>query len=145
MAVVLQCRGSGTLEISLLGRDARNAAGKRYPVWIDCTYFAVNGETVFSDNKTVCHDKRYVYRKTVADGEILKFDVEWTECESSGVLDEYRRLEQAKTEAEKKLKKTKTEEEIIKRELKNVKNSWSFKIGRIITYLPRRIKKNLKK
>ena len=53
MTVELQCQGDGVLEIGLLGRDVRNAEGKRYPVWIDCTYFAVNGEAVFAEMKTV--------------------------------------------------------------------------------------------
>ena len=93
MSVDVQCKGDGELEIGLMGLDVRNEDGKRYPVWIDCTYFAVNREVVFADTKTVCHDKRYVYRKPVADGEFVQLEVAWSECRSSNVLDEYRQLQ----------------------------------------------------
>jgi hypothetical protein len=93
MTVELECRGDGELEVDLMGRDVRNAEGQRYPVWIDCTYFAVNGEVVFNDTKTVCHDKRYVYRRKVADGEVVTLDLCWSECQSPSVLDEYRQLQ----------------------------------------------------
>ncbi len=152
MKMSVKCVGNGTLEIHLLGRDMRNAEGKRYPVWIDCTWFAVNGETVFNGTKTVCHDKRYVYRKAVEDGEVVRFDVTWSECRSNHVLDELHKLQQAKAEAVKKmaeaqqsLKKKQKETAKAKQELKNVKSGWSYKIGRVITWLPRKIKCVLKK
>lgn len=170
MSVVVQCKGDGELEIGLMGRDVRNEAGKRYPVWIDCTYFAVNGEVIFADTKTVCHDKRYVYRKPVVDGETVKLEVTWSECQSSNVLDEYRQLQaelknsknktnQLQAELKSSNNKTdqlqkanaKTLQELnetqrkaakLDKELQNVKNGWSFKIGRMITYIPRIIFKN---
>ena len=168
MTVILQCQGDGNLEVALMGRDERNAEGNRYPVWIDCTYFAVNGKTIFSDTKTVCHDKRYVYKKAVKDGEEVKLEVKWTECQTSNVLDEYRQLQtdlkkansnvitteaalrnakdeivksdQEKQKIAKTLEKAKQKNAKLERELKNVKNGWSFKVGRIITWLPRKIK-----
>ena len=148
-----------------MGRDVRNEDGNRYPVWIDCTYFAVNGEVIFADTKTVCHDKRYVYRKPVVDGETVKLEVTWSECQSSNVLDEYRQLQaelknsKNKTnqlQAELKSSNNKTDQlqkasaktlqdlnetqrkaAKLDKELQNVKNGWSFKIGRMITYIPR--------
>lgn len=154
MSVVVQCKGDGELEIGLMGRDVRNEAGKRYPVWIDCTYFAVNGEVIFADTKTVCHDKRYVYRKPVVDGETVKLEVTWSECQSSNVLDEYRQLQAElknlnnrtnqlqKTNAKilKELNETQRKAEKLDKELKNVKNGWSYKIGKMITWLPSKIK-----
>ena len=183
MTVAVQCKGDGELEIDLMGTDVRNEDGKRYPVWIDCTYFAVNGEVIFAETKTICHDKRYVYRKPVVDGGIVTLDVTWSECRSSNVLDEYRQLESdlkkanskaretgvalknadgkviateyalknakdenvklnlEKQKIAKDLEKVKQENAKLERDLKNVKNGWSFKIGRVITWLPRRIKK----
>ena len=111
--------GDGELEIDLLGRDLRNADKKRYPVWIDCTYFAVNGETVFNETKTVCHDKPFVYKRTVADGELLELDLKWSECQSPAVLDENRKL---------------------RKEIAGLKNSRSYRIGRMITFIPRKIR-----
>lgn len=58
-------------------------------------------------------------------------------------------LERAKSETEKKLQKILREVAKLERtktktdkELQNVKNGWSFKIGRIITYIPRKIIKD---
>ncbi len=175
MKVTVKCVGNGELEIHLLGRDERDAERKRYPVWIDCTCFAVNGETVFNETKTVCHDKRYVFRKSVKDGEVICFDVAWSECRSNNVLDELHKLqsdlkqvrrkeasaeialkkanaeknksrqEKAETvkklgEARQRLKKTQKEAAKAKRELQNVKNGWSYKTGRVITWFPRKVR-----
>ena len=104
MVIVLQCQGDGELEVALRGRDMRNANGVRYPVWIDCTYFAVNGETIFGDTKTVCHDKRYVYRKAVKDGEVIRLEMAWSECQSSNVLDELKQLQADLKNANSKLR-----------------------------------------
>ena len=179
MVLEVLCQGSGVLEIRLMGPEVRNTEGKRYPVWIDCNYFAVNGEVVFADTKTVCFDKRYKYQREVANGEIVRFDVEWSECRSANILTEYQQMQNnlAEMKAKKKLtdarlkeekaKKEKAEqmlkeekakkekagqmlkEEKAKREkaeqmLRKIKNGWSFRLGRFITYLPRKISQLLK-
>ncbi len=179
MVVEVLCRGSGVLEIRLMGPEARNTDGKRYPVWIDCNYFAVNGEVIFADTKTLCFDKRYKYQKPVADGEIVRFDVEWSECRSANILTGYRQMqtnldelktkkaltdtrlkeekakkekaeqtlkeERAKKEkAEQMLKEEKAKREKAEQMLGEVKNGWSFRLGRFITYLPRKISRLLK-
>ena len=168
MAIALQCQGDGELEVALMGRDVRNGSGIRYPVWIDCTYFAVNGETIFSDTKTVCHDKRYIYRKAAKNGEMIMLEMAWSECQSSNILDEYKQLQsdlknanskvrateaalknakaeidksnQEKQNIAKKLEKEKQRKIKLERDLKNVKNGWSFKVGRVMTFIPRKIK-----
>ncbi len=129
MKIVMKCEGNGELEIALLGRDLCNAKKKRYPVWIDCTYFAVNGEAIFKETKTVCYDKRFIYRRPVSDGECLELELKWTECRSSVTTDAFKMLENEK-------KKTKK----LERDLENIKNGWSFKIGRVITFIPRKIR-----
>ncbi|MBR7070469.1 MAG: glycosyltransferase family 2 protein [Oxalobacter sp.] len=103
MKVIICCQGKGELDIRLRGRDERNDDRKRYPVWIDCTYFTVNGLVVFSEAKTVCHDKPYLYKKTVIDREIVKLEFRWTECRSSSVLDEYHQLQKDLKESHQKL------------------------------------------
>ena len=172
MNVVLQCQGDGELGISLMGRDVRDAAGKCYPVWIDCTYFAVNGVVIFNDTKTVCYDKRYVYKKTVKDGELVTLDVTWSECRSNTVLDEYQqlqaglktankkvkiteatlkesrkkteRLEQDKLKLTDKLRQSQIKAKNLDNKLVNIKNSWSYKLGSVITFIPRKIRGFLK-
>ncbi|MBS7328780.1 MAG: glycosyltransferase family 2 protein [Oxalobacter sp.] len=103
MKVIICCQGKGELDIRLRGRDERNDDRKRYPVWIDCTYFTVNGLVVFSEAKTVCHDKPYLYKKTVIDREVVKLEFRWTECRSSSVLDEYHQLQKDLKESHQKL------------------------------------------
>ncbi len=129
MKIVVQCEGDGELEIDLLGRDLRNAKKKRFPVWIDCTYFTVNGEAVFEGTKTVCYDKKFVYKRPVSDGERLEIELKWTECRSSFTADTFKKLEIEKKKAKK-----------LERELDDIKNGWSFKIGRVITFIPRKVR-----
>ena len=93
MKVALRCQGEGELDIRLRGRDERNEDGRRYPVWIDCTYFAVNGEVVFEGAKTICHDRPYIYRRPVKDGEVVELSFRWSECRSNTVLEETFRLQ----------------------------------------------------
>ena len=145
MSVDVQCKGDGELEIGLMGQDVRNEDGKRYPVWIDCTYFAVNGEVIFDEIKTVCHDKRYVYRKPVADGENVRLEVTWSECRSSNVLDEYRQLRKANARILKELNEAQRKAAKLDKELLSVKSGWSYKIGKMITWLPKKIKSGLTK
>lgn len=121
MQIVIQCEGDGQLEIDLLGRNMRNAFGKRYPVWIDVNWFAVNGEVIFNDIHTVCYDKRYIYKRPVSDGELLELELEWSDCQSSLTVDAVKRMEP------------------------ELKNGWSFKVERIIMYLPRIIRNRILK
>ena len=113
--IVVQAEGDGELEIDLLGRDMRNADKKRYPVWIDVQWFAVNGEVIFKDTKTVCHGKAFVYKKNVSDGELLELELKWSECQSPTVLEENRKL---------------------RNEISRLKNSRSYRIGRVVTFIP---------
>ena len=121
--IVVQAEGDGELEIDLLGRDMRNADKKRYPVWIDVQWFAVNGEVIFKDTKTVCHGKAFVYKKNVADGELLELELKWSECQSPTVLEENRKL---------------------RNEISRLKNSRSYRIGRVVTFIPRKIREWIK-
>lgn len=123
MKIVVQAEGDGELEIDLLGRDMRNADKKQYPVWIDVHWFAVNGEVVLKDTKTVCHGRPFVYKKNVADGELLDLELKWSECQSPTVLEENRKL---------------------RKEINGLKNSRSYKLGRIITFIPRKIREWIK-
>lgn len=123
MKIVVQAEGDGELEIDLLGRDMRNADKKQYPVWIDVHWFAVNGEVVLKDTKTVCHGRPFVYKRNVADGELLEIELKWSECRSSTILEENRKL---------------------RKEINRLKNSRSYKLGRIITFIPRKIREWIK-
>ena len=123
MKIVVQAGGDGELEIDLLGRDMQNADKKRYPVWIDVHWFTVNGEVIFKDTKTVCHGRPFVYKRNVADGELLELELVWSECQSPTVLEENRKL---------------------RKEISRLKNSRSYRIGRVVTFIPRKIREWIK-
>lgn len=56
----------------------------------------------------------------------------------------YSQLTKRNEEAQKNLKQTKKQVETVSRELNNVKSGWSFRTGRIITFVPRKIRDWLK-
>jgi len=58
--------------------------------------------------------------------------------------EKYTQLTKRNEEAQKNLKQTKKQAETVSRELNNVKSGWSFKTGRIITFVPRKIRDWLK-
>ena len=93
MKAVIQCHGDGELIIGILGIDIRNKHGQRYPIWIDCSRFAVNDEIIFDEVKTVCHDKRFIHKRVVKNGDILVLDFAWSECQSPSLLNEYKTLQ----------------------------------------------------
>ncbi len=53
-------------------------------------------------------------------------------------------LEKEKTNTIEKLKRSQNKADSLANELKNVKNGWSFRIGRVVTWIPRKIKGLLK-
>ena len=157
-----KCLGDGNLRLWLRGKDCRDNAGKRYPVWIYVTCFRVDGKEAFNSPLLVCHDKPFVHNLKVTNGQILKIYVEWRpavdiiakERESNfKYIEEVQQktihLGKMVAKAEKKLQETQQNvtrlekaKKQTERELKNIKSGWSFKIGRIITYIPRLVLKN---
>lgn len=75
--LIIKCIQDGEIEISLRGKDVRDKNRNRFPVYIDYTQFKVDGETILDENILITHDKSYVYRKKVIDGEQIKIHVEW--------------------------------------------------------------------
>ncbi len=91
--MVIVCKGTGVLNVDLLGIDARNADKKRYPIWIDCNYLQINKKIIFKSVKTVCYSRRYKYSKNVTAGEKIHLICRWTECQSPTIVNELKRLE----------------------------------------------------
>lgn len=129
MKVIISAVGDGELDVRLISRNVRNPAGQRYPVWVDVSYFAVNGEVVFDEVKTVCFDRRYQYTRPVKDGETVMLEFAWNECQSSTVLDELRRLQADLKETRQKLKKTVQENARLKQEKQQLMQSVTLSAG----------------
>lgn len=71
------CIGEGLLKIVLRGMDVRDKDKKRIPIWIDYTSLQINGETVFSEEKSVWHDRPYATQRKVKDGDEIFLSVTW--------------------------------------------------------------------
>ena len=74
-----KCVGNGNLEFFLRGIYKRDKNGKNIPYWLDYTYFAVNGETIFSERKNVWHNKPYKFTIPVKNGDIIECSAAWEE------------------------------------------------------------------
>ncbi len=155
-----KCTGCGTVNLKLRGKGCSDSYGKRYPVWICVTSFRLDGKELFKEPQLVCYDKPFVYNFIVTDGQVVKIYVEWQSAVDILAkervvnlkrIDEMQqktiRLEKAEAATGKKLrdaqKKVAQLERAIgktEKELKDVKNGWSFKIGRVITWLPRKLR-----
>ena len=90
--------------------------------------------TSFDRNEIIKGLRKEVRKKT----EIIKE----TESESQKRIDF---LEQENSRVQKKLSQMQEKSVQADREMNNIKGGWSFRIGRTITFIPRRIKKLLKK
>lgn len=115
---------------------------------------------MFKNPQLVCYERPFVYNFNVTDGQIVKIYVERQsvvdilakerEVNLKRIDDMQQktiRLEKAEAVIGKKLRDTKKKVAQLERakantekELKNVKNGWSFKIGRVITWLPRKLR-----
>lgn len=83
--VTLRCIKDGELNISLRGPDVR-VSGKRVPSFVNYTALRVNNENVLKKDTAACHDKSYIFRKNVKDGEIVEIHVEWNKYNVPSVL-----------------------------------------------------------
>ena len=75
----LECMGSGTLLLRLQGINKITPGGERLPLWVDYTRLAVNKEVVFWEVKSQWHDKPYVFKKQVSNGEKVQVEISWSE------------------------------------------------------------------
>ena len=83
--LLIKCIRNGKLEIKLRGMDCRDKNRKRYPVWIDYTFLKVDEETVFDNSHLVWHDKPYLYKKEVTDGQNIRVVIKWKALDSESV------------------------------------------------------------
>ena len=73
----LRCVGNGELQIRLRGQDVKGPDGKRIPVWIDYTSLVVDGELLLSEPVAAWHDKPFVVKRPVKDGQIVSVSLSW--------------------------------------------------------------------
>ena len=74
----LRCLNDGVLTLNLMGLDVRDKDGRRIPFWIDYKSLFINGQQVFSETKSVWHDKPYRCQLNAADGEEVEIETSRT-------------------------------------------------------------------
>jgi hypothetical protein len=73
----IKCIGNGEINIILRGPDIRDKNNNRFPVYIDYTNFVINNKNILNKHQLVCHDKPYIYKKNVKNGEIINLYIKW--------------------------------------------------------------------
>lgn len=163
LSLHIRCIGDGTLNVYLRGRDIRDKDGYRVPRWIFYKEFKVNDDIIFDSVHAVWHDAPYRFHKEVKDGEIITLQVEWISdaqtaiIKGNEVLNERRiqisalntklkDVNAAKAKLSTQLKDANAAnrdlEKVnknLERQLTNIRSGMSFRIGRTITYIPRKI------
>ena len=153
----VRCSGAGELELALRGQYARDADGERVPAWIDYTSFSVDGRELLGGTRAVWHDKPFKHRMPVADGQVVEVSLAWHSHDEAGLAAERGRVDAAHDEAEAlraenarlqgavaerdaDLKVLRAAREAAEADALAVRSSNSWKVGRFITWLPRKIK-----
>lgn len=141
----LLCVGKGKLRIRLRGQDVKDSDGVRIPFWIDYTSFIVDGEPMLEGTRAAWHDRPIEASRQVEDGQVVSLSLTWHSHDEKGLgvaterheeikgSKEYKELARKNAELEAEVKKQTNEIERL-----HASNSW--KIGRAITWLPRKIK-----
>ncbi len=86
MNLTLKCINDGELSFSLKAMDIRDKNRKRFPVYIDYTYFKVNDEVIIDENKLTWHDQPFVYKKKVVNNEEITIEVKWKPFDSQSTF-----------------------------------------------------------
>lgn len=131
----LKCAGDGELLITLRGVNFITLDVNRLPIWIDYTKFVVDDKTIFDSVKPLWHDKVYKFTTEAEDGKVVTVHIEWVAdfVSIGGGMDRRSSVECHS------IKETNALNEKLKRELADIRSGMSFRIGRIITYIPRKI------
>ena len=126
LRIAFRCVQSGTLNVWLRAMYVCYADNSVIPVQIDYKKLAVDGEVIFDTIHTISHDKPFEYSKKVSDGKTVIIEAEWIPYDirkERNPICEQQELIQSLRNANNDLKK-----------------STSWKVGRLVTWLPRKIK-----
>lgn len=82
----IKCINDGVLEISLRSQDIRDKKNQHLPIYIDCTNFSINEETIFDDNTLVTTYHPFKFSKNVYDSEVIDIYIKWLPFNPSSEL-----------------------------------------------------------
>ncbi|WP_029543123.1 hypothetical protein [Selenomonas sp. AB3002] len=77
LKLTFRCQGKGTLNIWLRGLDVRDSHRSSIPLYVDYTYFALNGEVLLNKSTPIWHDKPFVVSRAVRDGDEYTMEIRW--------------------------------------------------------------------
>lgn len=142
----LLCVGKGRLRIRLRGQDVKNSDGVRIPLWIDYTSLVVDGEPMLKGTWAAWHDRPIEISRQVEDGQVVSLSLTWhshDECGLGAAPKKYEEVKDSKEYKDLAGKNAELEAKVKKQanEIDRLHASRSWKIGRAITWLPRKIKK----
>lgn len=111
---------SGEISVKLRAENIKDANGNHFPVYVDCTGFRVNDETVI-DTHTLISLEGFRFKKKVEDGEVISIDVDWMPFNDSSVynLADADSLTRENKKLKKKLKSLEEENELLRQTLDN--------------------------
>lgn len=144
--IEIECFGNGELTIWLRGMDCRKEDNTRFPVWINYTCLLINDEYVLDKPTLIWHDRPFVYKLHVKDKQSIKIHAEWQssqdmiEIERETYLHERETYLKKNSEMEQEILKIQRNCKIKDQELKDLKQSRSYRIGRMITFIPRKLR-----
>ena len=147
----LRCEGAGELQIALRGKDLRGAHGERVPRWVEYLSFEVDGERMFDGVVSAWHDRPYKTKRPVEDGQIVKISLSWhAQGQHPGSPDAGRNarcdeLAKENKELVRALEEQKTLAARQGAEVERLRSSTTWKAGRAVTWLPRKVKHAVKK
>ena len=125
----LRCVGEGELSLTLMGRDIADAGGQSRQLWIDYTSLVVDGKPAFSGTRSAWVGKPYQSRLAVADGQVVEVSLSWHSHDERGL--EAEREQRAALDS-------------ARAEVERLRLSTTWKAGRALTWLPRKIKHAVK-
>ena len=73
----VKCHGDGNVIFKLRGVDNRDKQRRRLPIFIDFTYFSINGKKIIDKNILVYHDKPYGHTLKTKNNEIIHVQAKW--------------------------------------------------------------------
>lgn len=82
--IKVRCIQEGDFYVFLRSMDFRDADRKRLTIYIIYEYLKVNDQNIFETDTTVSHDKPYIFKKSVHDGEIVDIKIKWRPFDAFG-------------------------------------------------------------
>lgn len=137
-----KCIGNGEMRVFFRSKDCRGSHVERFPLWISITRLQIDNTVLFENALLVSHDQPFIHNLRVTDGQIVKIFMEWQKAVDILAKERENNI-QCIDEMQQKIAQLQLAKAGTEIELENVKNGWSFKMGRMITYIPRKIRELL--